>query len=131
MTLSDEITEFLVLSRKLSHIEFICAISILTFIPLMYKIIVGIIVLSNLLSFLIHRFPLLDTTNTRLSVMSRIPLRTLEWFIEWFSKRKGTSFQNGARSKNAKKKLGRERRRVVLKSDLAVVSTNCPRYICS
>ena len=97
----------------------------------MYKIIVGIIVLSNLLSFLIHRFPLLDTTNTRLSVMSRIPLRTLEWFIEWFSKRKGTSFQNGARSKNAKKKLGRERRRVVLKSDLAVVSTNCPRYICS
>ena len=131
MTLSDEITEFLVLSPKFSHMEFICAISILTFIPLMYKIIVGIIVLSNLLSFLIHRFPLLDTTNTRLSVMSRIPLRTLEWFIEWFSKRKGTSFQNGARSKNAKKKLGRERRRVVLKSDLAVVSTNCPRYICS
>ena len=131
MTLSDEITEFLVLSRKLSHIEFICAISILTFIPLMYKIIVGIIVLSNLLSFLIHRFPLLDTTNTRLSVMSRIPLRTLEWFIEWFSKRTGTSFQNGARSKNAEKKLGRERRRVVLKSDLAVVSTNRPHYICS
>ena len=131
MTLSDEITEFLVLSRKLSHIEFICAISILTFIPLMYKIIVGLIVLSNLLSFLIHRFPLLDTTNTRLSVMSRIPLRTLEWFIEWFSKRTGTSFQNGARSKNAEKKLGRERRRVVLKSDLAVVSTNRPRYICS
>ena len=127
MTLSDKITEFLVLSPKFSHMEFICAISILTFIPLMYKIIVGIIVLSNLLSFLIHRFPLLDTTNTRLSVMSRIPLRTLEWF----SKRTGTSFQNGARSKNAEKKLGRERRRVVLKSDLAVVSTNCPRYICS
>ena len=51
--------------------------------------------------------------------------------IEWFSKRTGTSFQNGARSKNAEKKLGRERRRVVLKSDLAVVSTNRPRYICS
>ena len=48
-----------------------------------------------------------------------------------FSKRTGTSFQNGARSKNAEKKLGRERRRVVLKSDLAVVSTNRPRYICS
>ena len=43
--------------------------------------------------------------------------------IEWFSKRTGTSFQNGARSKNADKKLGRERRRVVLKSDLAVVAT--------
>ena len=51
--------------------------------------------------------------------------------IEWFSKRTGTSFQNGARSKNAEKKLGRERRRVVLKSDLAVVSTNRPRYIYS
>ena len=35
----------------------------------------------------------------------------------------GTSFQNGARSKNVDKKLGRERRRVVLKSDLAVVAT--------
>ena len=43
--------------------------------------------------------------------------------IEWFSKRTGTSFQNGARSKNVNKKLGRERRRVVLKSDLAVVAT--------
>ena len=51
--------------------------------------------------------------------------------VEWFSKRTGTSFQNGARSKNAEKKLGRERRRVVLKSDLAVVSTNRPRYVCS
>ena len=39
--------------------------------------------------------------------------------VEWFSKRTGTSFENGARSKNAEKKLGRERRRVVLKSDLA------------
>ena len=35
----------------------------------------------------------------------------------------GTSFQNGVRSKNVDKKLGRERRRVVLKSDLAVVAT--------
>ena len=35
----------------------------------------------------------------------------------------GTSFQNGARSKNVDKKLGRKRRRVVLKSDLAVVAT--------
>ena len=43
--------------------------------------------------------------------------------IEWFSKRTGTSFQNGARSKNVDKKLGRERRGVVLKSDLAVVAT--------
>ena len=43
--------------------------------------------------------------------------------IEWFSKRTGTSFQNGARRKNVDKKLGRERRRVVLKSDLAVVAT--------
>ena len=51
--------------------------------------------------------------------------------LEWFKKRTGTSFQNGARSKNAEKKLGREHRRVVLKSDLAVVSTNRPRYICS
>ena len=32
-------------------------------------------------------------------------------------------FQNGVRSKNVDKKLGRERRRVVLKSDLAVVAT--------
>ena len=39
-----------------------------------------------------------------------------------FSKRTGMSFQNGARSKNVDKKLGRERRRVVLKSDLAVVA---------
>ena len=43
--------------------------------------------------------------------------------IEWFSKRTGTSFQNGARSKNVDKKLGRACRRVVLKSDLAVVAT--------
>ena len=50
----------------------------------------------------------------------------LDCKIEWFSKRTGTSFQNGARSKNAEKKLGRERRRVVLKSDLAVVSLNEP-----
>ena len=55
----------------------------------------------------------------------------LKLILEWFSKRTGTSFQNDARSKNAEKKLGRERRRVVLKSDLAVVSTNRPRYICS
>ena len=48
-----------------------------------------------------------------------LPTKTLEWF----SKRTGTSFQNGARSKNVDKKLGRERRRVVLKSDLAVVAT--------
>ena len=41
--------------------------------------------------------------------------------LEWFSKGTGTSFQNGARSKNVDKKLGRERRRVVLKSDLAVI----------
>ena len=57
--------------------------------------------------------------------------RRLFTLIIEFSKRTGTSFQNGVRSKNAEKKLGRERRRVVLKSDLAVVSTNCPRYICS
>ena len=57
--------------------------------------------------------------------------RRLFTLIIEFSKRTGTSFQNGARSKNAEKKLGRERRRVVLKSDLAVVSTNRPRYICS
>ena len=43
--------------------------------------------------------------------------------LEWFSKRTATSFQNGARSKNVDKKLGRERRRVVLKSDLAVIAT--------
>ena len=57
--------------------------------------------------------------------------RRLFTLIIEFSKRTGTSFQNGARSKNAEKKLGRERRRVVLKSDLAVVSTNRLRYICS
>ena len=51
--------------------------------------------------------------------------------LEWFSKRMRKSFQNGARGKNAEKKLGRERCRVVLRSDLAVVSTNRPRYICS
>ena len=43
--------------------------------------------------------------------------------LEWFSRRTGTSFQNGARSKNVDKKLARERRRVVLNSDLAVVAT--------
>ena len=31
--------------------------------------------------------------------------------IEWFSKRTGTSFQNGTCRKNVDKKLGRERRR--------------------
>ena len=55
----------------------------------------------------------------------------LQLILEGFSKWTGTSFQNGARSKNAEKKLGRERRRVVLKSDSAVVSTNRPRYVCS
>ena len=55
----------------------------------------------------------------------------LQLILEGFSKWTGTSFQNGARSKNAEKKLGRERRRVVLKSDLAVISTNRPRYVCS
>ena len=43
--------------------------------------------------------------------------------MEWFSKRTGTSVDDSARNKNADKKLGRERRRVVLKSDLAVVAT--------
>ena len=43
--------------------------------------------------------------------------------LEWFSKGTGTLFQNGARSKNVDKKLGRECRRVVLKSDLAVIAT--------
>ena len=47
--------------------------------------------------------------------------------IEWFSKRTGTSFENGARSKNAEKKLGRERRRVVLKSDLA--RETCSKFL--
>ena len=42
----------------------------------------------------------------------------LQLILEGFSKWTGTSFQNGARSKNAEKKLGRERRRVVLKSVL-------------
>ena len=57
--------------------------------------------------------------------------RRLFTLIIEFSKRTGTSFQNGARSKNAEKKPGREHHRVVLKSDLAFVSTNRPRYICS
>ena len=47
------------------------------FITLLYKIIFGTIVQSNLLSFQIHRFPLFDTINKRLSIISRIPLRTL------------------------------------------------------
>ena len=46
----------------------------------------------------------------------------LQLILEGFSKWTGTSFQNGARSKNAEKKLGRERRRVVLKCDLSVAS---------
>ena len=47
------------------------------FITLIYKTIVGTIVQSNLLSFQIQRFPLFDTINKRLSIISRIPLRTL------------------------------------------------------
>ena len=47
------------------------------FITLIYKIIFGTIVQSNFLSFQIHRFPLFDTINKRLSIISRIPLRTL------------------------------------------------------
>ena len=51
--------------------------------------------------------------------------------LEWFSERTGTSFQNGARSRNTDKKLGLQHHRVVLKSELAVVVTNRRRYICS
>ena len=51
----------------------------------------------------------------------------LRYILEWFSKRTGTSFENGARSKNAEKKLGRERRRVVLKSDLA--RETCSKFL--
>ena len=76
--LSDKITEYPVLSPQLSTREFNSAIAILTLLPLLYKIIVGTILQSNLLSFQIHNFPLFDTINTRWSVISRIfPLRTL------------------------------------------------------
>ena len=76
--LSDKITEYQVLSPQLSTREFNSAIAILTLLPLLYKIIVGTILQSNLLSFQIHNFPLFDTINTRWSVISRIfPLRTL------------------------------------------------------
>ena len=76
--LSDKIMEYPVLSPQLSNREFKSAIAILTLLPLLYKIIVGTILQSNLLSFQIHNFPLFDTINTRWSVISRIfPLRTL------------------------------------------------------
>ena len=76
--LSDKIMEYPVLSPQLSTREFNSAIAILTLLPLLYKIIVGTILPSNLLSFQIHNFPLFDTINTRWSVISRIfPLRTL------------------------------------------------------
>ena len=76
--LSDKIMEYPVLSPQLSTREFNSAIAILTLLPLLYKIIVGTILQSNLLSFQIHNFPLFDTINTRWSVISRIfPLRTL------------------------------------------------------
>ena len=76
--LSDKIMEYPVLSPQLSTREFNSAIAILTLLPLLYKIIVGTILQSNLLSFQIHNFPLFDTINTRWSVISRIfPLSTL------------------------------------------------------
>ena len=76
--LSDKIMEYPVLRPQLSTREFNSAIAILTLLPLLYKIIVGTILQSNLLSFQIHNFPLFDTINTRWSVISRIfPLRTL------------------------------------------------------
>ena len=76
--LSDKIMEYPVLSPQLSTREFNSAIAILTLLPLLYKIIVGTILQSNLLSFQIHNFPLFDTINTCWSVISRIfPLRTL------------------------------------------------------
>ena len=76
--LSDKIMEYPVLSPQLSTREFNSAIAILTLLPLLYKIIVGTILQSHLLSFQIHNFPLFDTINTRWSVISRIfPLRTL------------------------------------------------------
>ena len=76
--LSDKIMEYPVLSPQQSTREFNSAIAILTLLPLLYKIIVGTILQSNLLSFQIHNFPLFDTINTRWSVISRIfPLRTL------------------------------------------------------
>ena len=76
--LSDKIMEYPVLSPQLSTREFNSAIAILTLLPLLYKIIVGTILQSNLISFQIHNFPLFDTINTRWSVISRIfPLRTL------------------------------------------------------
>ena len=76
--LSDKIMEYPVLRPQLSTREFNSAIAILTLLPLLYKIIFGTILQSNLLSFQIHNFPLFDTINTRWSVISRIfPLRTL------------------------------------------------------
>ena len=71
-------------------------------------------------------YPLLWPIYVFNSVVNTIlPVSRLLWIkktLEWFSKRTGTLFQNGARSKNVDKKLGRERRRVVLK-DVAVVAT--------
>ena len=43
----------------------------------LHKITVGTIVQSNLFSFQRHSFLFSDTMNTHLSVMSRIPIRTL------------------------------------------------------
>ena len=41
-----------------------------------------------------------------------VPTGLLEW-LEWFSNTTGTSVDNGARSKNTRKELGRLRRRVL------------------
>ena len=59
--------------------------------------------------------------------LTRNLILTIVRTLEWFSKRTGTLFENGARSKNAEKKLGRERRRVVLKSDLA--RETCSKFL--
>ena len=50
--------------------------------------------------------------------------------LEWFSKRTGTSVDNGARSKNTAKKLVEKVAPLCLRSDLAVLTTNRQRYIC-
>ena len=55
----------------------------------------------------------------------------LYFLLEWSSKKTGTSVDNGARSKNTAKKLVENVAPLCLRSDLAVLTTNRQRYICS
>ena len=67
---------------------------------------------------MLNRAFITKTTSGELGFRNRRSTRNDLLLTDFGVRFPGRSYQNGARNKNVDKKLGRERRRVVLKSDL-------------